>query len=345
MVALSFVRDAYKRFMEQQKVVEDQDQNVRFRNDANTFVDVERATGVTMEEENEQLSTDQGILKNLKSHLDSAIDSWRTAESDAEGQPWTESPTGSISGRGSQPLGLAADNIENVGPEPDLLRDPAIGNKARWRVQWDAWLAGPTADPEDLLINPTELILTKEALASSKKKADTSQNTPWWMFEDHYALLEAGEQSQLEGTARAAQAVRSRPYGRPGHVAPIDRAYAHDPTPPPDRPFRQQSFEAIGHGAYEHQANEDFEPGFWRRQLESRGDIWAERFTIFQSGGHYRDPGLYPPPIEETLSPRTRPAGWGTALRLNSFSDALRRERKVQAADPIARKPRTRVCY
>jgi hypothetical protein len=42
---------------------------------------------------------------------------------------------------------------------------------------------------------------------------------------------------------------------------------------------------------------------------------------------------VYHRPMDDDVSPKTRPPGWGTT-RETSFSEALRRERRFQAANP-----------
>ncbi|KAK0644175.1 hypothetical protein B0T16DRAFT_193706 [Cercophora newfieldiana] len=268
-----------------------------------------------MEEENAQLWTCQSVLIDLKTHLTGAIQDLRATEPDAEGEPWPELSERSVSEQNDNP---PKGNTRDADQSRHDLRNPAVGTRARARARWNDYLTAPSADPLNLVHDDIAIRLDREALAA----AQTAAQIPWWMSKtDEYGFLTAEEISRLQGTAgTAGTAVRSRlfAHGEPRFVAPIDRGFVHAMHEEPVRPYRAEVLQCANGSEWD----ADFEPGFWRRELEGRGDIWAERFDVFQGEGYSRDPTEDP-----ALSPKSRPPGWGSKTR-SSFADDLRRERE-----------------
>ncbi|KAK5662297.1 hypothetical protein OQA88_8203 [Cercophora sp. LCS_1] len=168
-------------------------------------------------------------------------------------------------------------------------------------------------------------------LWSRAKALEPSRNSPWWMArETEYALLEADEQSQLEGSSFAALTNRhsARPFGKPSFVAPLHRPNAYDlaASAHPITGYRQNRVP-------EDFVDDDFDPEFWDKALYTRGDIWASKFTTLQ----HKDYGSSSSTEEELLSPKAQSLAFDSPRPGTSFASALRqRNATLQVASVTA---------
>lgn len=289
---LNLIKGLYQRSMDQQKVTESREESVQFLHEANTFVDVERLTGVAMHEEAQQLATARSTLDNLHTQLREAIASWNrvtpSAKCDKE-LPWPQFP-------GPPPASPQPTSEQQVVEHknhgrfrPLKLTDPAIGTTARYTQQWESWLQAPKIDCPSATLS-------------------LSRSTPWWMQErDHYGLLQPLEQDQLEDSARAARLSRTCTPApqRQSFAREVRRAHQQQqqqkqqqlvhPTLPllpvpesgashPDRGARSCSADIW--------LDEDFDPYFWQKHLRP-GNVWT-------------NPSRQRLSEEDNISPRTR---------------------------------------
>ena len=277
----------YKAAVEQRKVVCVHTEDVEFLQEADTLIDVELATGITMAEERRKLLAERFIQADLDSRLNQAIASWEKLA----GRHYSEED---LRDQTPEPSVISCDSFPLRAPtrrQPSVdIDDPKVGTKARYEEQYKLWLTSPKVYPPN-----TELVRAEPPPPPSPSLFD--RVTPWWMSEeDQLANVSQSEIKQLE--AAALSAGRNRPYGRPGYVAPMDKHYAHDlatRTAVADRSFR----ESLLNG----DLDPSFEPEFWQSRLERRGDIFAPRFTALQ-GEEYMS---YAPGDREPISPRTLP--------------------------------------
>ncbi|KAK4237319.1 hypothetical protein C8A03DRAFT_44816 [Achaetomium macrosporum] len=268
--ALRLLRSLHRAVKQQQQVVEQQEESVKFLLEAN---------------ETEQLEASRDILSDLNAQLHWAIDSWRElalGEEGLEHLPWSPSP--------STPLPQPPFQEQQPSPVSEnrraaSLSDPAVGTEARYTQQWDDWVHAPTIPGLSTIELP--------------------QTTPWWMQErDHYGLCHPHEQGQIESVARAAQLNRAY-YAEPyvGHYQPV----AQEPTNPwyqqcqppalPLPPVPERSlthFRPARANSNDFWLDKEFDPFFWQKNLRP-GNIWT-------------NPPRYPVPEEENMSPRTIPS-------------------------------------
>ncbi|KAK4449617.1 hypothetical protein QBC34DRAFT_462863 [Podospora aff. communis PSN243] len=376
MAAFILVKNGYKSVMGQQKVIEQQQDNIRVLNEANSIIDIEQATGVAMKEEQDKLSESQSMLQALKSRLGGAVAAWRATEPGIGGRPWAETSAASFSEIDGGSLGYRMHCVEQNSSSSHDLRDPFIGNSSRWERQWDDRLTAPSADPLNLVIDPTQVMMEREAFAAARERArnerfmDQTQlasanDTPeaaqeeeeeerilddtWWLSEERPAPTDTAaqrrleqdrlEQRRLESATQAAllnrRSERPQPMlraARPTYRSERPRAIHQTPVddihgiyPEPDLPFRYPKFAGTG------QVCPDFEPGFWRKQLEGRGDIWAPKPAPSLGESYKREWDR----VEECLSPKSQLPQW-TRVPTASFAEAVRRERKREEATPYS---------
>ncbi|KAK0616780.1 hypothetical protein B0T14DRAFT_252786 [Immersiella caudata] len=124
-----------------------------------------------MNDEHTQLSASRFILENLKTRLSGAITLWRATEPEVDGQLWIESSAASSSEFGEK---YSEDKMRRSKSDPSIshsMRNAAVGNAARWNTHWTDRLAGPSADPLQLVIDPTQVILDIEEVEDSLEKA------------------------------------------------------------------------------------------------------------------------------------------------------------------------------
>jgi hypothetical protein len=285
------IKFIYQALTQQQNVANDQEESVHFLQEANLFLDVERLTGVTMEQETEQLDTTRGILDDLNAQLGQAINLWNQLtcrEQHQEELPWPEFPLPRSPKPSVEEFALLTDSQHEVNTAPDLA-DPAVGVHTRHQVKWKNWTEAPTIhDPASL---------------------DLSRPTRWWMEnKDHYALCQPSEQGQLEGAARVAQFNRAHapaPAFGPAPALMQYPSFAQEvrqaqyrqhypfplPLPPPDGAY--PAFRRARALSQDSWVDEDYDPEFWQKNLRP-GNIWT-------------DLPRHPVPEDDELSPRTVP--------------------------------------
>lgn len=273
--ALRAIAGLYRALICQQKVVHDQEASVEFLHQANTLLDVERLTGIKMEEETENLATARGILDDLNARLGWAIASWKQMGSSQVSGPATPQPRAREYSTSSPPTN------KNV-PGPDGY---TTTTRTGCVPQCTNWTKTPT------MHSPTAL--------------DLSQPTRWWMQpEDHYGLCQPLEQDQLESSARAAQSnrayaptARSHPY--PHEVRQAQTRQFH-PSALPLPPAMEVN---LSYGRRARACSEDFwldddyDPDFWQKNIQ-RGTLWF-------------GPPRFPITEEAPVSPRTVPQQLG----------------------------------
>lgn len=288
-MALNLIIRLFKAVTQQQKVVEDQEDSVQFRQEANVFVDVDRLTGITMQEETEQLCGARGILADLNARLSKAIAAWGDAawnqltssETDDEEEPWSEDPIASSPQPVVEEQPAPLSRTKNV-PHPS---DPTVSARARHVQQWTDWTQAPT------IHNPSRLDLSQPA------------STPWWMQDrTHYGLCQPTEQGQLESAARAAQFNRAHPPAPaparyrsfPQEVRQTQkRRFLSSAVPAPPAPGVHLSYSRPARSCSDDfWLDEQYDPDFWQKNLRP-GDIWTDA------------PARYPIPPEDNLSPRS----------------------------------------
>ncbi|KAK1754247.1 hypothetical protein QBC47DRAFT_386034 [Echria macrotheca] len=259
----------YKSVQTQRKVVQKQEDSVRFLDEANFLIDVDGATGATIEQEREQLRQLQSSQTELENEFQQAVDKWR--DLGRVDQPWVSSHSAVPSARRS----ARRKRVVPARSQP-RLEDPSVGSFARYMSAERAWEAGPHVDPSALSLDRTYVSPAQAKLVVS----DDPTTTPW-VFTDP---------DELDNPWR--------PYGRQGFVAPMERSFGRQPMTDEQRklPFRYNEYPP---GT----VCPDLEVDFWERQLGSRQDIFAERFTIHQGPGY---PGYTRGPyFEESISPRS----------------------------------------
>jgi hypothetical protein len=338
MAAFILVQRAYKSVMGQEKVIEQQQDNIRFLNEANSLIDIGQATGVAMKEEYDKLSASQSILQELRSRLGGAVAAWRATEPGVGGQPWTETSTAPASYPeldGGSSGGRMHGVEQNISSSYDL-RDPAFGNAAHWERQWNERLPTPRADPVNLVIDPTQVILDREAFAASRERArNKSLIDPAQLIFTRGAPEAAQEEEEEEESILDDTWWMSEDRSLPTRQAPTDDI--HGIYPEPNLPFRYAKIVGTGLEC------QDFVPGFWRKQLEGRGDIWAPKPVPSLSESYKRQWDR----VEECLSPKSQLPQWAR-VPTTSFAEAVRRERKREEATPYSpsdawsKKPRLR---
>jgi hypothetical protein len=287
-MALDCITSLYQTLIQQEKLVEDHEDSVLFLLEANVFVDVEQLTGVTMQEEIEQLDDVRGILADLYARLGWAINEWGDAAW-AQLTMSTTSSSGMDQGQTEQspsPELVVDEQAASVSRNNNAphLDDPNVGTQSRHAQQWENWTAAPTID------NPS--------------KTDLSQPTaPWWMQDnDHYGLCQPHEQAQLETSARAAHSSRAH---APAPAPPQYRSFAREvrqaqhrrfvssalPVPPAPGVYLSYSRPARS-CSDDFWLDEEYQPEFWQKNLRP-GDIWTGA------------PARYPLPEDDDLSPRS----------------------------------------
>ncbi|GAB1316165.1 hypothetical protein MFIFM68171_06375 [Madurella fahalii] len=239
---------------DQRRAVETQEMDIQLLQEADTIVDVEQLTGITMQEEAKKLTTVRHIMDDLHCELDESIDSWgrlSLEERREEQLPWPKFPEPPTApalapARGQRPLAPAEDRTPRV-------TDPSVGTKARYVEQWNRWAGSPTVH------NPA---------------AALGKQTPWWMKEQtQYALSKRPEEDQLEGSAAMAQFNRGYVVGL-SFAREIKNARQRRTYPEPRYRAARNSSEDIF-------LDEDYDPLFWQKNLRP-GNIWTgpPRFQI-----------------------------------------------------------------
>lgn len=237
---------------EQQRTVDTQAEDIQFLQEADTIVDVEHLTGISMQEEAEKLAVARHIMDDLHSHLNESIDSWNrlsVEERREEQVPWPQ-----VSGSPSAPPPAPAKEqrpLAAIGDRRPRITDPSVGTKARYIEQWNRWVESPKVHCPA-----------------------TTLGKPWWMQEQtHYALSQQPEEDQLEGSAAVAQI--NRGYATELSFAREIRNTSHRRArpAPPYRVARSSSDDIF--------LDEDYDPLFWQKNLRP-GNIWTDppRFPI-----------------------------------------------------------------
>ncbi|KAL2255320.1 hypothetical protein VTK26DRAFT_3621 [Humicola hyalothermophila] len=265
------IRMLYQTLMEQEKAVGRQEESAAFQSKANSFVDVQGLTGVSMEEAVEQLASARSLLASLYTRLSHAIASWTRlsiSERQGEGLPWLEFPFAPPPGLSAAPEEPRRTTAEGRTPRPGpRLTDPAVGTRARYHDQWKAWQSSPKVDHPSINLD---------------------RNTPWWMHEQtHYALLQPIEQDPAVSSGRAAQFnrgydgytsfhrdlrnAREQLAGRsatgPSEAGPACHDDKHS--------YCDSKFECQGSPTVDTWADNDFDAEFWQKNLRP-GNIWTE---------------------------------------------------------------------
>ncbi|KAL2187115.1 hypothetical protein L209DRAFT_752982 [Thermothelomyces heterothallicus CBS 203.75] len=297
------IQGLYQSLTRQQEVVAHQEEAVQTLQEANVFVDVERLTGISMEEETRQLQTTCGILDDLNTRLCEAIDLWsKVSFDDGSCEELTQTQASVAQSPSPNP---PAEELKELLRRPKCqhftppsLGDPAVGTQSRYQTQWKNWTKAPAIQ------DPASLIL--------------SRPTRWWMEErSHYALCQSSEQAQLESSADAVRFHRAYNHATLPVVAlpapvqyyqssarEVSQAayYPYDPsalTPPPLQ-GDQLSKLSYGRRAREDSVDfwldDDYDPDFWQKNLRP-GNIWT-------------DPPRRPVPDDDPVSPRAVPASW-----------------------------------
>lgn len=256
--ALRVIAGLYRALVRQKKVVHDQEASIEFLHQANTLLDVERLTGITMEEETENLATARGILDDLNAQLGWAIASWKQMGSPQALGPATPQPPAEHSTSSTQ--------TNKNAPGPDGY---AAGTQAGYAQQWNNWTEAPT------MHSPTTLNL--------------SQPTRWWMQqEDHYGLCQPPEQDQLESSARAAQfnraytpTARSHPSPHKVRQAQVRQFHPSALPLPPAMEANLSHGRRVRAGSEDFWLDDDYDPDFWQKNIQ-RGTLWfgSPRFPI-----------------------------------------------------------------
>jgi hypothetical protein len=281
---LKIVVHLYRSITQQQQVVDDHQETVRFLNEANDFLDVERLTGVIMREASEDLEAARGILDDLYTQLDWALDLWghTTANDNGEGQPTSQYDDLPLS---PEPfVKAAASPVSNHHSSPLDPDDPNISSHMRHKQQWEEWAAAPT------IHNPS---------------LELSRPTRWWMQEKtQYGLCQPDEQDRLENSARAAQFNRAHApvaapaparfmsFGQAVRSAQQRQFLSSDRNLPPAPGVHLSHTRRARAGSADIRDDEDVDDEFWQKNLRP-GNIWIDR-------------PRYPIPKDDGVSPRTR---------------------------------------
>ncbi|KAK3303132.1 uncharacterized protein B0T15DRAFT_513342 [Chaetomium strumarium] len=283
--ALCLIRALRRAVKQQQQVVEQQEESVKFLVEANAFLDVEQLTGSTIQKEAEKLQTSQDILNDLDAQLRWAIDSWKdmvSAEDGGEHPLWTPSPSAPMPQPPleEQRLPAVSENSRDLS-----LSDPAVGALALYTQKWDNWLQAPTIP--------------------GLRTLESSLTAPWWVQkQDHYGLCHPQEQGQIESAARVAQ--MNRGYYAEPHASPYQsgaqqlRGTWYQRYNPAALPLTTVSECGLTHfrparaNSTEFWLDKEFDPFFWQKNLRP-GNIWTQL-------------SRYPTPDEEdNVSPRALP--------------------------------------
>ncbi|KAK3292353.1 uncharacterized protein B0H64DRAFT_376899 [Chaetomium fimeti] len=302
---LGRIKGLYHSVAQQSKVVDNQEDSVKFLKEADDFIDVHQVTGVTVEEEVEQLGTACEVLDDLDDRLGQAIALWSQLtinEVEQEELPWPRFPE------------------PNPNPEPprpvvkEFKRARRPQRKIRYKQQWRAWTEARTIPG----------LIT----------VDLSRGLPWWMHDrNHYGLCKPSEQAQLERSANAVQFSRTyappRPvpvsYGPPASAVPR-RSFVQDVREAQDRQYflpgrnLQLSYTRTARASSaDFWLDDDYDPEFWQKNLRP-GNIWT-------------DPPRYPNSEGELVSPRTVPInpsdGLGRVVAAKAFAGPVVQEFQV----------------
>lgn len=239
----------YQYVTKQGEVIQEQEDTVQFLNEANMLIDVECATGLLIKEETARLDTLRIIRTDMENRLDLTI-----------GSGWRNLNQSNISGEVTD-LTCSQHFDTAQSPEPiPRLDDPLVSTKARYTLAHNNYRKALFVAPSQLMKKP-ELTFSR-----SLAKAKTSNYSRWWASPDN---LLAGETAGVAG----------RPYGAPDFVAPMHRSFT-----------REVSKEAMEIKQFRYPlipdhvpTDPEFDPDFWNKQLQHRGDIFANKFTVFQS--------------------------------------------------------------
>ncbi|KAH6842633.1 hypothetical protein B0I37DRAFT_436306 [Chaetomium sp. MPI-CAGE-AT-0009] len=299
---LGRIKGLYHSIGQLSKVVDDQKESLEFLQQANAFVDVHGVTGVTLEEEAEQLGTACGVLDDLDDQLGQAIVLWSRLtidEIEQEELPWPRFPEPNPNPESPEP---SVKEFEIPRPQRKV---PFLGDPA-----WKAWTEARTIP----------------GLAT----VDLSRGLPWWMHDrNHYGSCRPSEQAQLESSANAVQFIRKHvPRPRAPAFAPRpsgiqfqsfaqevmqaqDRQYHPPALPFQPAPGMQLSYTRTARASSaDFWLDEDYDPNFWQKNLRP-GNIWI-------------DPPRYPVPEADSVSPRTVPVGLkgrsGTVVAAKAFA-------------------------
>ena len=193
----SVIRGLDQDLSKQRQVVKEQEENVRFWQEADTLLDVERASDVVIRDEVDQLANAKSVQLDLEAKIDQAIKEWSEfGLQELHGQPWTlGSSTTTSQSEPHEQLVESLRVMAMIDESPDLaahdIRNPEVGKQARGISEWNKWVQAPTATPADI--------------APPVSPWSEPPHDWWWIHEqDHYGLLNSAEQSQLESSARAA---------------------------------------------------------------------------------------------------------------------------------------------
>jgi hypothetical protein len=277
--------------------------------EADVFIDIPQLTGVTLEEEAEQLETAHGVLDDLNNRLRRAIALWGQLplnKKEREKLSWPQLPRPDLVPESLEPPAEEFELPRRPQRTIPNLADPDVGSYARYTQKWDTWTKGQTVRGLETIHRP--------------------RGVAWWMQDrNHYGLCQPLEQAQLENSANAVQF--SRTYAPP----PRAPTYAPAPTSIYSRSFTQEVRQAQNRqyqplvpplpplygvelsyrrgraNSSDFWLDEDFEPDFWQKNLRP-GNIWT-------------DPPRYPIPESDPLSPKTIPK----TLPRNPRSTNLRR--------------------
>ena len=258
-------RSIYEFLTKQAEVIQEQEDTVQFLNEADMLIDVEGATGLVIEEEAAQLDFLRAVQTDMEYKLDLAAGAnWRYLSQSTCALNEVSDSTCYY----SQPCNTTPRPSRERAAIPDL-NDPLVGTKARYDLAYENYRNGLFVAPSQLMKKKPEQPTFARSLAEANNNC--SDYSRWWESSDN---LRAGETAGEAG----------RPYGARDFVAPMHRPFNNRQVPrEEDGEIKQFRYPMIPENL---PIDPEFDPDFWSKQLQDRGDIFANKFTVFQTEGY-----------------------------------------------------------